>query len=188
MLAAAISTGVDAVRAGGGGEGRGFEQRHVGDEHAVHPRLRRLRVEMVAAARHDEIGVGEDADRHRRMTRAESGEQSEAIRRPSPRRQRPRRSRLDHRPVGDRIGEGDADLQHVGAGLDQRVEDRRARFDRRIAEHDEGAERALLAREHLFVAAHRPSPSRRCACAMSLSPRPEMLTTITSASPASFRA
>ena len=59
---------------------------------------------------------------------------------------RPLRRRLDHRPVGDRVGEGDADLDHVRAAVDQRVEQSRAGREVGIAEHQERAERALAAR------------------------------------------
>ena len=63
----------------------------------------------------------------------------------TPARERPLGRRLDDRPVGDRVGEGDADLEHVGAAFDQGVEDRGAGLEIGIAEHDEGAERALAA-------------------------------------------
>ena len=77
------------------------------------------------------------------MAGAEVGEKPEAVRRRVPGGQRAHRRRLDDRAVGDRIGEGDSDLEHVGAAFDQGVEDRGARREVGIAEHDEGAERAL---------------------------------------------
>ncbi len=94
---------------------------------------------------------------------------------------------LDGRAVGDGVGEGDADFEHVGAAFDERVEDRGAGLQIGIAEHDEAAERAfaLVAepREHRAVAVvarvHSANPSSFCACSISLSPRPERLTSST---------
>src|SRR5690606_20473589 len=84
--------------------------------------------------------------------------------------------------------------QHVGAGLDQYVDDPGAGRQIGIAQRYEGPERALAAvlqgGEHRIVTAHAASPSRCRAWAMSLSPRPEMLTISTmssSASRTSFR-
>src|SRR5205085_9538411 len=87
-------------------------------------------------------------------------------------RERALRCRLDDRTVGDRVGEGNAHLDHVGAALDHRVEQRGAGLKVGIAEHQESAERALpvQAGEHVGVAAH---ASSAWACETSLSPRPE---------------
>ena len=63
----------------------------------------------------------------------------------TPRGQRPLGGGLDDRAVGDRVGEGNAELEHVGAALDQGVEDAALVAEIRIAEHDEGAERPLAA-------------------------------------------
>src|SRR3712207_6921459 len=41
---------------------------------------------------------------------------------------------------GDRIGKGDADLDHVGSAFHERVEDRAAALEVRVAQHDEAAE------------------------------------------------
>ena len=53
---------------------------------------------------------------------------------------------LDHRAVGDRIGERNSDLDHVRAAFDQRIEQPRAGCEIGIAEHQECAERALAPR------------------------------------------
>ena len=100
---------------------------------------------MKPGASDDDIGVGEDADRHVRMARAEARDQLEAIADPHARRERALRRGLDHGPVGDRVGEGNSDLDHVGAALDDRVEQSRAGLEIGIAEHQEGAERAFAA-------------------------------------------
>ena len=124
-----------------------------------------------------------------RMALAKSGNQVEAVGDANSRRERALRSGLDHRPVGNRVGEGYPDLDHVRAAFDQRVEQPRAGPEIGIAEHDEGAERALAAEalEHGGVAAH---ASSACACATSLSPRPERPTrmTLSGSSSASFNA
>ena len=92
------------------------------------------------------------------MTGAEFAEQVETVPRPDAGAQRPVGRGLDHRPVGDRIGEGDADLDHVGAARDEPVEDRSAGLDIGVAEGDERAEGALPGRvqprEHVGVAIH----------------------------------
>ena len=66
---------------------------------------------------------------------------------------------LDYGAVGDRVGEGNSDLDHVRAALDDCVEQSRARFRSGIAEHQEGAERAFAAQplEHRGIASHASS-------------------------------
>ena len=97
------------------------------------------------------------------MARAKAGNQVEAIGDRDARIERALRRGLDHRPVGDRVGEGDSDLDHVGAARDDRIEQARAGCEIRIAEHQERAERALAAPqplEHRGIAAHASSALR----------------------------
>ena len=98
--------------------------------------------------------------------------------------QRAQSRRLNRGTVRHRIGKRHADLDDVGAGLRQRLEDVERRFGIGIAGHQEGDEcRAALFGEvgkscvdtggHVFL------PFRiSVICGMSLSPRPERLTTI----------
>ena len=89
VLAAAISTGATPCAAGRGGEGRGLEQRHVGDQHAVDAGRGGVAGRKRPGPRaSDEIGVGEDADRNV----ADGGRGSRASRRSSRRASRPRAS------------------------------------------------------------------------------------------------
>ena len=97
-----------------------------------------------------------DADGHVRMAGAEGRDELEAVSDPHSRGERALRRRLDHRSVGDGIGKGDAQLDHVRSALDDRVEQARTGLEVGIAKHEEGAERAVPveAMEHRSVAAH----------------------------------
>src|SRR4030095_5315462 len=98
-------------------------------------------------------------------------------------------SGLDDRTVGDRVTERDSKFDHVGAALDPSVEIGLALRDARIADDQESSQRAFAAveaaLEHGGVAGHGLTPSRRCAEAMSLSPRPDRLTSRIGSSPRS---
>ena len=111
------------------------------------------------------------------MARPEARDELQAVADPDPGGERALRRRLDHRPVGDGVGEGDPDLDHVGAAVDESVEQPRTGLQIGIAEHQEGAERALSVQpfEHGRVAAH---ASSACAWETSLSPRPDRPTRI----------
>ena len=87
------------------------------------------------------------------MARAEAGDQVEAVADPDAGGERALRRGLDDRPVGDRVGEGNADLDHVRAALDHGVEQLRAGLQIRIAEHQERAERALRRSSRSNIAA-----------------------------------
>src|SRR5688500_8321898 len=89
---------------------------------------------------------------------------------------------LDHRPVGHRIGERHAELEDVGARLHQSAHQRHRQRGMRIAGRNVGNERlALVAPEGLESALdarhlQNLSPMRSATVCMSLSPRPERLT------------
>ena len=74
------------------------------------------RVAHEARSRRDDVGIGQDTDGHGRLPRPEARDVLQAIADPDSCGQRALRRRLDHRPVGHRVGEGDPDLDHVGAG------------------------------------------------------------------------
>src|SRR3990170_6925003 len=89
---------------------------------------------------------------------------------------------LDHRPVRHRVRERHAELEDVGPGLHQPAHQRHGERGVRIAGGDEGNERlALVAPERLespLDARHLQNlrPMRSATVCMSLSPRPERLT------------
>ena len=88
---------------------------------------------------------------------------------------------LDHGAVGHRVGERHAELDHVGAGGNEPVQDRLHRVARRISGGDvryqRGAPRGAELRERGVDPIHwNARPERSATVAMSLSPRPERLT------------
>ena len=104
----------DAVGACRSGEGRGFDQWHVGDEQAVDAGLGGGGIKGVPAAGDDDIGVGEDSDRNVGVARAESPEQVETVAGAHPGGQGADRGGLMTGPIGDGSRKG-TDFQHVGA-------------------------------------------------------------------------
>ena len=69
---------------------------------------------------------------------AEAAHEVERLGRRLPGLERPQARRLDRRTVGHRIGEGQAELDDVGAGLRQRLQDRERGLRVRVAGHDVG--------------------------------------------------
>ena len=135
-----------------------FLGRIVDDEDAVDAGLaaRRRRSARRRSARSDSHSPSaRPASRDRaRGTRAPSSStcgQADAAR------QRPLARLLDHRAVGHRVAERDAELDHVGAGLDHRQHDLRRRVGVRVAGGDVGDQRLAAA----LAAARRRSPSMR---------------------------
>ena len=123
------------------------------------PGFGQLGAETLAAARDDDVGVGQDADRDVGMAGAEVGDHRQAIGGADPGLERLLGGLGDHRAVGDRVGEGNADLDHVAPALDQGVEqgggarrgrDGRASGSRRTRFRSARGE----ALEHRGVAAH----------------------------------
>ena len=121
VFAAAISTGSIPACSISRIERLGFERGHVGNQQAVGAGLGGIAQRTRPRAMH-EIRIGKDADRHVRMACPEASDQLEAVADPHACRERALCGRLDHRPVGDRVGEGDADLDHVRAALDDGIE------------------------------------------------------------------
>ena len=122
----------------------GFERGDIGDEQAVGAGFGRVAHE--SGARDDDIRVGQDTEGTSGCRARKPAIRSKQSPTRTPASERALRRRLDHRPVGDGIGEGDADLDHVGARRDDRVEQARAGLEVGIAEHQERAERAFARR------------------------------------------
>jgi hypothetical protein len=55
------------------------------------------------------------------------------------------RSRLDYRPVSNRVGKRNSYLDHVGTGLDDGIEEISTSFEIRISEHQESAKSSVAA-------------------------------------------
>src|SRR3954471_18214052 len=97
-----------------------------------------------------------------------------AAARPPPR-ERARAGRLDDRPVGERVGEGHAELDEVGATVGVRLPDRARGPDVREAAHEVRHQRGALAgaREGGPDPVDARVHERARTSARSLSPRPE---------------
>ncbi len=110
--------------------------------------------------------------------------QREHVREPDAARERALARMLDHRAIGHRIGERHAELDQIGAGVDERVHDRDRRVGRRIAGGDErdqaGASGGFEFGEALVDATSdaQSIPSRAAIVCTSLSPRPDRFTRI----------
>ncbi|MPN02541.1 hypothetical protein SDC9_149757 [bioreactor metagenome] len=90
-------------------------------------------------------------------------------------------SALDSRAVSHRIGERDAQFDHVGAGFDQGMHQWHGQVCARITRGDERNQRlaalAIQAFESFLNARHQKTiPDFSATVCMSLSPRPERLT------------
>ena len=94
---------------------------------------------------------------------------------------------LDGRAIGHRVGEGHAQLDHIGAGGRQALEDRQRGVIAGVASGDEGHQGGAVLffklRKAGLQAAHQCFSCLDCSIwcitvCMSLSPRPERLTTI----------
>src|SRR5690242_1039449 len=186
----------DVARAQQLGQLARFLGRIVDDDDAVDTRVARTVGEGRDAHRLDRVRIAHQHQRCPDVALAKlSGERKHVLQRDALS-ERALGRPLDHRPVGHRIGERNAELDDVGAGTDQCVEDRRRLGERRVAGgHVRDQYRALrcaLLLEHAVDAAHglaSIAPARmrgdaaQAAClarsatvAMSLSPRPERLT------------
>src|SRR6202008_2787944 len=137
--------------------------------------------EFLDAHRLDRVGVAHETDRSRAIGFSEFSDQLQDIREADPMLERAFAGALDHRAVGHRVREGNAELDDGGAGLDQRAHERHRERGVRIARGDIGNERlALVARQSLepaLNARHQSFvPERSATVCMSLSPRPERLT------------
>ena len=93
--------------------------------HAVDTGLACARDEHFHAHRLDRVRIAHQNDRRLHVAPAERRDEIEHVVQAHALRQRTFGSALDHRAVGHRIGKRHAELDDVGAGVDERVDDRR---------------------------------------------------------------
>ncbi|MNH38450.1 hypothetical protein D3C79_994830 [compost metagenome] len=92
----------------------------------------------------DQVGVDQQADGDLRVLGAHPGEQLEAAIRGGVAREGAQGRALDGGAVRHRVGEGDAELEGIGAPLDQRIYDGQRQFGGGIPQHHERHEGALI--------------------------------------------
>ena len=95
----------------------GLVERQVGDHQRLHAGGRGAREEALGPVGEHGVDVGEQ---HERRAGAVRGGEAEDVVGRDAGEQRRVRGALHDRPVGDRVGERDAELDDVGAGLDER--------------------------------------------------------------------
>ena len=115
----------------------GFFRRQVDQQHAIDPGRHRLGGKAVGAGDLDRVEVTHQHHRGVVIAFAEPAHAVEHERPPRPASQRTLGTALDGRAVGHRVGERHAQLDHVGAGLDQRVHHRHGGIERGITGGDE---------------------------------------------------
>ena len=156
--------------------------RHVDGEHAVDADRAGLLGERRIAHGLDRVQVAHQDDRRILVALAELADEGQGLAQAHVVREGALAGALDHRAVGHRIGERHADLEHVGAGLDQRVQGGNGERRGRITRGDEWNQgRAASLAEGLELGSqstHSAMPSRAAMVLMSLSPRPDRLTRI----------
>ncbi len=174
--------GREAVRVHHGRKVARLFGRIVDDEHAVDTGVLRTFSERFQAHRLDGIRVSHEHHRRRRVPAPELRNDVEHVRERDVLRERALGGTLDHRAVGHRIGERHAKLEYVGARRHQRLHDRQRRRERWIARRDIGNQRGTpgLAQPRKrcidAIQGFAFRASRSATVAMSLSPRPERLT------------
>ena len=153
-----------------------FLRRQVDDDQAVDAGGLGVGEECVDAVDVDRIVVAHQHDRRRVVVLAERAHQRERLHHGLAGVERAQARGLDRRPVGHRIGERHAELDHVGAGLRQRLEDRERRSRQSgspaMSEGDErGAAFALQLGEarvdaggHFLRTCYRDRPSGKRLC------------------------
>src|SRR5215211_3558984 len=171
----------------------------VGDHESRDPRLCCLPQESLDPAREDYVVVEQEDYGH--PPRERRGE-FQAVDEVGTVRQGTRRGILDRRPVGERVGEGNPNLQHIGTRLQVGLPNLPSPFERRITAGQVGHERgqprpestpyAVAVQEDTSSewvegevsgpdtasASSEPMPSAFAATSTSLSPRPEILMTM----------
>src|SRR3954447_8175310 len=100
-------------------EGFGFERGNIGDKETVSACFGSPAHEP--GARDDDIRIGEDADGDAGVPLTKGCDELETVADAHARREGSPRRCLDHTSVGDRIGEGNADLDHVRPRRDDSV-------------------------------------------------------------------
>ncbi len=98
--------------------GRQVQRQHAVDADRGGPRHERVEAEAI-----DRVGVGEEHDRRAHVS-AQLLHQIERLRQGHAAGERPLGRPLDHRAIGERLRERDAELDDVGAGAIEREHDR----------------------------------------------------------------
>ena len=129
-------------------------RRQVDDDQAVDARLLGIGKEAVDAVDVDRVEIAHEDHGRVRILGPEAADEVEGLDRVLPHLQGPQARRLDRRAVGHGIGEGQPELDDVGPGLRQALQDLERGLGIRIAGHhigDEGgaAFRAALLRNGL---------------------------------------
>ena len=96
--------------------------RQIERQHAVDAGVGRLPRKRVEPEPQQRVGVAEDDDRRRHL-RPHLRDHRQRRPQAAAGRERPLGRALNHRAVGQRIGERHADLEHVGAGAIERLQD-----------------------------------------------------------------
>ncbi len=160
----------------------GFLGRQVDDDQAVDPGRSGVVAEALGAVSIDRVVIAHQDHRRIRVLLAEFRHHLQRAGQGGAVLQSTLGGQLDHRPVGHRIGEGQAQFDQIGAGGRQPVEDRLGGGTVGIAGRDEGDQPGaafLLERgETGGNPAHFTPPMAAVTVARSLSPRPDRLTTI----------
>ena len=125
-----------------------FLGRQIDDDQAIDAGRLRVGEKTLDAIDIDRVVIAHENERRRLVMRAEIGGERQRLGERRAGLERAQARGLDRRPIGHRIGEGHAELDHVGAGRRQRLQDRERSRKIGIAGHDEGHQRgAALAGE-----------------------------------------
>lgn len=148
------------------GEGFAFLRRIVHDEHAIDASLLRVVHEAVRPVALDRVGIAHQHHRRRRIRLAEGAHHLQHVRRADVLEQRALAGALDHRAVGHRVRERNAEFDHVGARRDHAVHQVDGHIGVRIACGHIGNQRLAAlrgqAREGGLDAAHSAPPLTLC--------------------------
>ncbi len=123
-----------------------FLGRQVDDDETVHARGFRIGEEFLDAIDVNRIVVAHQHDRRRVVAGAEVAHELQRLAHRLPGIERAQARRLHGRAVGHRVGEGHAELDHVGARRRQRLGDRERRLGVGVARGDERHQRGAAFR------------------------------------------
>ena len=136
--------------------------RHVCYQHGVDAHARTLGIELINTAVKDQVGVHQQADRNGRVLLADRRQHLETLGWRHAGGKCAQRRILDGRAICQRVRERNTQLQRVGTGFNQGIDNLQRLFRARVAQGDEGNERAFLAGlqlcKYVIVAFHQISP------------------------------
>ncbi len=140
----------------------GLFNRHVGYQHRVDAHPRALGIKFVDSAVEYQVGVHQQTNRNARVLLADRRQHLEALGWRHACGKRSQRRVLNGRAIRQRVRERDPQLQRIGTGFNQGVDNLQRLLRARIAQGDEGNERAFLAGfqlcKYVIVAFHQISP------------------------------